>query len=214
MGREYSLRTIPQAIQYVSESALKYREVLRKNESRKVSFTGKKREQETGYFYINAWMLGEVSIEMEALLNDQAIAVLFRDCDGTRSTKAGIWKAKLKSMHDGFTRAGFSRGVPMLPKPKSEAWLICAAKNPPYQECSELEELPGNDDSPNSAKKMLDAIFGGHQSAAELCAWLEDNPFDEGHGCAMPSFEEFKNELVRVLAELGIDTHKLDQRLH
>jgi hypothetical protein len=197
----YSVReTTPESFLFVSEAALKKRDDLRKKESRKVSFAGKKRDQETGYFYINAWMLGDIALEKEES-KDKAIAVLFRDCDGTRSSATGIWEAKWQSMINGFHRAGFNRGVPMLPKPKSEAWLICAAKNQPYQNCSSLEDLSGNDDSPHSTKNQLDAIFGKHKSAEELCDWLIDNPFDF-NACEMPSFKAFKAEFNRVLGDV------------
>jgi len=198
----YSPKSIPGCFQYVSEAALKDRELLRKNERKNSSFVGKKRDQETGYFYINAWMLGNIALEMEFSHTDQAIAILFRDCDGTRSTKKGLWEAKWKSMVDGFIRSKFTRGVPMLPKPKSEAWLICAVKNQPYQRCDELENLSGNDDSPNSAKNMLDGIFGEHKSAAELCEWLNDNRFDIDRASDMPSFKKFREELNRALDEV------------
>ena len=199
---DYSPRTIPGVFQYISESVLKDRESIRKKESRKVSLVGKKRDQETGYFYINAWMLGEIALEREDTYKDKAIAILFRDCDGTRSTRAGLWIAKWKSMIDGYTRSGFVRGVPMLPKPKSEAWLLCAAKHHPYQGCDELEELSGNDDSPNSAKKMFDTALGGHKSAAELCEWLENSSFDVDRASVMLSFKAFQNELGRAMNEV------------
>ncbi len=54
------------------------------------------------------------------------IAVLFRDSDGTASSGRGLWEDKRKSIEDGFGEAGFDYGVPMIPKPKSEAWLLCA----------------------------------------------------------------------------------------
>lgn len=201
----YSIReTTPDLFLFVSEASLKERDDLRKKESRKVSFAGKKRDQETGYFYINAWMLGIIALEKEENAKDKAIAILFRDCDGTRSSGTGLWEAKWQSMINGFQRSGFSRGVPMLPKPKSEAWLICAAKNQPYQHCQQLEnDLPGNDDSPNKAKIQLGKLlsFDREPSAEELCNWLEENPFDF-NACEMPSFLAFKAELNRVLKEV------------
>lgn len=30
----------------------------------------------------------------------------------------------------------------MVPRPKSEAWLLCALKPNPYQHCAALEEAP------------------------------------------------------------------------
>lgn len=197
---DYSPRTIPGVCQYVSELALKERR--KSTQSRKVSLVGKKRDQETGYFYINAWMLGDIALEREVTCEDKAIAILFRDCDGTRLTEAGLWAAKWKSMVDGFKRSGFTRGVPMLPKPKSEVWLLCAVKNHAYQGCDQLEDLSGNDDSPNSAKNKLDKAFGGHKSAVDLCEWLENTFFDVEKASAMPSFKAFQNELGRALDEI------------
>lgn len=197
---DYSPRTIPGVFQYVSELALKERR--KSTQSRKVSLVGKKRDQETGYFYINAWMLGDIALEREVTCEDKAIAILFRDCDGTRLTEAGLWAAKWKSMVDGFKRSGFTRGVPMLPKPKSEVWLLCAVKNHADQGCDQLEDLSGNDDSPNSAKNKLDKAFDGHRSAVELCEWLENTFFDVEKASAMPSFKAFQNELGRALDEI------------
>jgi len=59
---------------------------------------------------------------------------------------AKIAKEKSKELDD-------DRGVAMIPKPKSEAWLLCALKNKPYESCEKLEDRSGNDDSPNSLKK-------------------------------------------------------------
>ena len=48
----------------------------------------------------------------------------------------------------------------MIPKPKSEAWLICALKRDPYQVCERLEARSGNDQSPNSLKRELEQLLG------------------------------------------------------
>ncbi len=199
---DYSLCSIPGGYQYVGKAALEEREEARKKEHRSFSFVGKKRAQETGYFYINAWMLADIALQIESEREDQVLAVLFRDCDGTRSTMSGIWETKWDAMVNGFNRAEFSRGVPMLPKPTSEAWLLCAAQNKPYQNCRKLEELPGNVESANHPKKKLDAAFGAHKSANELCEWLDENPIDEARASFMPSFKAFKLELERALSEV------------
>lgn len=199
----YSPKTIPGTYHYLSESVLVEREKARKTESRsKVGLVGKKRGQETGYFYINAWMFGEIALEKEKSSGDEPIAILFRDCDGTRSTQAGLWDRKWNSMIEGFKRSQFTRGIPMLPKPKSEAWLLCAAKIPSSEGCDKLEDLSGNDDSPNSAKNKLDAAFNGHKSVEEQCEWLENNPFDVDRAFAMPSFKAFRDKLDWVLDEV------------
>lgn len=198
------LDSTPQSYIYISEQRLSELEEIRKGQHRKVSLVGKKRDQETGYFYINAWMLGEETLRLEADENDRAIAVLFRDADGTRSTVKGLWAGKHASMIGGFDRSKLGqRGVPMLPKPKSEAWMLCAAKPNPYQNCAALEDLPGNDDSPNSAKLALDRALNGHSSTQEQLNWLEQNGFDHSVVAdQMPSFSEFSSRLQIALEML------------
>jgi len=94
------------------------------------------------------------------LSSEQGVApvavVFFRDCDGTRSTppsRHGELYDSINGPKGGFQVAGLRSGVPMIPKPKSEAWLLCALKEHPYQHCHDLETLSGNDASPNSVKK-------------------------------------------------------------
>jgi len=196
----YSLLDFPEAYRYVSETALAQRVADRKRQKRNTFLVGKKHGEETGYFYINAWMLGEIAQEHEAEANDMAVAVLFRDGDGTRSAKSGIWRDKWNSMKQGFLRAQFERGVPMLPKPKSEAWLLCAAKPNPYQNCADLENaLSGNDDSPNSAKKQLGDILPD-TSAEGLKTWVE-TALDIDR-IDMPSFNQFKQSLEKAIESL------------
>jgi len=201
----YSIReTTPDLFLFVSEAALKEPKDLRKSKNLgresldRVSLVGTKQKKEKGYFRINALVLAQIAQNKEQEYNTVAIAILFRDSD---TSDAKIWQDKWQSMLNSFQWAGFSRGIPMLPKPKSEAWLICAAKDQPYQHCSSLEDLPGNDDSPNSAKNKLDEIFGRHKSAEELCDWLIENPFDF-NACEMPSFLAFKDEFNRVLDDV------------
>lgn len=198
---DYSLFSIPGAYRYVSEAALVKRAAARKHDGRKVSFAGKKREQETAYFHINAWALAEIALQIERKHGDTVVAVLFRDCDGTRSSSSGLWASKWKSMVNGFGRANFSRGIPMLPKPKSEAWLLCNAQSS-VANCDCFEKLPGNDASPKSAKLMLDEAFGAHKAGNEICEWLDTNPVDEARLSTMPSFLAFQKELDRVIAEV------------
>lgn len=198
LGR--SLRSILGGYQYVSEGALVRLQEVRRSERRKISFVGKKRSRGTGYFYINAWMLADMALQIEKDSDDQVVAVLFRDCDGARSSSAGLWADKWESMVNGFARANFSRGVPMLPKPKSEAWLLCAAQ-PTVDNCSRLEKISGNDASPKSAKLQLDDAFGAHKSGDELCVWLDATHIDEDKLSTMPSFMKFKERLDEAVAE-------------
>lgn len=196
------LRDTPANVHYISEAALTKQERRLKRNRRSVVLPGKKSVRETAYFYKNAWAFGVMAAEIEQKTDDLGVAVLFRDCDGTRSARNSLWEEKWNSMRRGFQRSGYPRGVPMLPKPKSEAWLLCAAKNAPYQNCADLEALSGNDRSPNAAKKKLDAAFGGHLSSEELCEWLEEKPFDSLRACSMPSYAVFHDRLLEVIADV------------
>ncbi len=194
----YSIRSLPESLYFFTETALcQYAKAL---PMRLQPARSKKKGIETGYYFVNAMALGRLAKELEQESNDIAIAVLFRDNDGTRSTPC-LWEQKWQSMQQGFQNSEFSRGVPMLPKPKSEAWLICAASSEATH-CAQFEQLSGNDASPNSAKQKLDAIFGEHKSAAELCEWLSENPLDIDRAANMPSFKKFQDDLIRALEEV------------
>ena len=193
----YSMRELPDSLYFISETLLAERS--KKLPMRLKPSRSKKMGSETGYYHSNAMALGDVAKELELEASDNAIAVLFRDCDGTRSAPASLWQTKWESMCCGFRRSEFLRGVPMLPKPTSEAWLLCAAQNQAYQNCDQLEGLPGNQASPNHPKKKLDEAFGEHKSAAELCEWLDGIAFDSVRAESMPSFKAFKDELERSL---------------
>ncbi|MEN0104994.1 MAG: hypothetical protein AAGC84_01065 [Pseudomonas sp.] len=193
------LANTPAIYRYYSEHSLARRAQLRKG-NRPFILAGKKHQQETGYFYINAWMLGEIALGLEEAEDDMSVAVLFRDSDGTNSSRADLWQVKYDSMESGFKRANYERGVPMLPRPKSEAWLLCAAKPNPYQHCGQLEELPGNDNSPHSAKRQLDAALNNLTSTQNLVAWLQANRFDSDSAAGqMHSYAAFKNRFLAVL---------------
>lgn len=187
---------------YLPEARLRELEQDRKRNQRKVSLAGKKQAPETGYFTINAWILGEEALRLEQQENDTAIAVLFRDCDGTRSDSASLLADKWQSIRQGFARSELGvRGVPMLPKPKSEAWLLCAIEKN-YQHCHVLEELSGNDDSPNSAKSRLrnTAALRGSATRNDLLNWLETHGFDhDSTARTMPSYHHFKESMSTAL---------------
>lgn len=192
----YSLLDTPDSLRFVSETALCAQ--AKAMPARLQPARSKKKGAETSYFYANAMMLGRLALEFETETGEPVLAVLFRDSDGTRSSPNTLWADKLQSMHDGFLRSSFEHGVPMLPKPKSESWLLCAAL-PQLLSCAVLEDISGNDNSPNSAKAQLDAALCGHKSCEELCAWLAQNPLDAGRAATMPSFKAFWDALDSAL---------------
>lgn len=162
------------------------------------AFPGKKKGQDTAFFFKNALALGNYATQIERQEACEAIAVLFRDTDGTVSSERGHRKKKLNSMHSGFEAAHFPRGVPMLPKPKSEVWMLCAIKGRPYQNCVSLEDISGNDASPNSAKKQLDSALAARSTTREkLSDMVADGRINPDH-IDMPSFNEFRQRLTQV----------------
>jgi hypothetical protein len=186
-------------LHYISETALC--EQTKAMPRRMQPARSKKKGVETSYFFGNAMTLGRIAHEMGQASEEPLVAVLFRDSDGTRQQSPARWDTKRQSMQDGFRAADFEFGVPMLPKPKSEAWLIGAA-SPSRLQCGELEDLPGNDASPRCAKSQLDAVLGRHFVAEELCDWLKEHPVDARcmqRLSTMPSFKAFHDDLTDAI---------------
>lgn len=182
---------------FASEGALVARASELKAAKKSLGLPGRKRAKETRYFFNNARVLARIAMERQAELGDEVVAVLFRDSDGTASAGRGLWADKRKSMLDGFEQEGFNKGVPMLPKPKSEAWVICAVKNE-YQSCEQLEERSGNDNSPNSLKDELEDHLGESPDREALCQMVSDQTIDIGQ-ITMPSFTTFRTRLEEVI---------------
>ncbi len=158
-------------------------------------FTGKKGLKGTAYFTNNAIALARIAKKRAKELNDEVVAILFRDSDGTVSTFNRMWEDKVTSIENGFKIEKFDRGIAMIPKPKSEAWLICALKEKPYENCHILEKRSGNDDSPNNLKDELES-FG--LSNDEINEMIQNGNMDIDK-INMPSFEYFRNRLKELL---------------
>jgi hypothetical protein len=192
------LQVHPASVHYVSKAGLERR--ARDGKRRGFAFIGKKREQETGYFYVAAWMLGEIALSLEAEHADLAIAVLHRDSDDRSDRPDVLWERKFTSMQHGFERANHPRGVPMLPRPISEAWLLCAAR-PAIADCSALEDESASAKSPRPLKQQFDAAFGGHRNAEAVADWI-NGAFHSDKLCTMPSFARFRSVLDGALASV------------
>jgi hypothetical protein len=183
---------------FVSKSTLVSKASKFKAHKKSLRLPGQKKAKETAYFYRNARALALCALEKEAKLTQDVVAVLFRDSDGTASASRGLWTDKRDSMLQGFDDENYARGVPMIPKPKSEGWIICAVKRNPYQACEALEDRSGNDDSPNSLKKELVEILKGHTSREELRELVTTRKIDFNR-IDMPSFNEFRIRLEEVI---------------
>ena len=148
------------------------------------------------YYVKAAYALGLHAREIETQSGDLVMAVFFRDSDGTQTCPRTQWQDKRNAVEKGFEAAEFAGGVAMIPKPKSEAWLLCALQRH-YQHCDSLEDESGNDDSPNSLKKQLAECL-----EQEICREVLDDLVREGTIVAaniqMPSFVAFKTSLLEA----------------
>lgn len=183
---------------FISERSLVQRAGELKAAKKQLRLPGKKQAKETHYFFNNARILARFAKEKATAFDGKVVAILFRDADGTASAGRGDWDHKRKSMLDGFEEEGFDKGVPMIPKPKSEAWLICALKKNPYQGCQLLEGRSGNDRSPNSLKGELAELLGGKVAPEVLCEMI-DRLFNIDR-IKMSSFSAFRDRLEEVIA--------------
>lgn len=170
---------------------------------RPVTLPGPRRLKETAYFERTARALAKVAQALAETSQDQVVGVLFRDADGTQSAERGEWQAKWYSMLRGFEMENFALGVPMVPKPKSEAWLLCALKpNQPYQHCKKLEKESGNDHSKNPLKSQLEKALGYQATREDLADKIADGTVDVFRILDMPSFSVFRTRFEFVFQNL------------
>ena len=194
-GLQYSLLSSHQVFFTAKQQLV---DTVKTDQPRRMRLPGKKHGKEITYYYKNALALAKLAQALAAEQQQKVLAVLFRDADGTASSERGEWQQKLQSMHDGFASANYAElGVPMLAKPKSEAWLICALKTQPYQHCDALEQRSGNDYSPNSLKAELASLVGD-TSASALAELVRSGRIDPEQ-IDMPSFEQFKKQFTQAL---------------
>lgn len=191
---------------FVPETNLTEKAKLIRNQSRGFSGQGNGQHYHTKCAFVLATLAAEKK-QQEG--NSDTVVIFFRDCDGTRSTPQNRYTDLKESMKRGFERArGEIFCVPMIPKPKSEAWLLCALKASPYHNCTPIEERSGNDRSPNSLKeelKSLIEVMGRPYNAETLvdmiisdsCPPIQPNRID------MPSWNDFKQDLKEALDSTG-----------
>ena len=183
----------PELITFVPKTELIKKQSIYK---RKTPFTSKKIKKGQALFLMNAMTLAKIAKDKSITLKDNdVIAILFRDSDGTKSTLKGMWEDKVESIENGFKMENFTKGVAMVPKPKSEAWLICALKDKPYKNCKKLEDRSGNDNSPNNLKDELKSFGLSNDEINEI---IQNKKIDIDK-IDMPSFEYFTNRLQELL---------------
>lgn len=194
----YSLLDVDQ-VRFVAKAELV--DAAAKHRGRQFRAPGKHRPKEAGYYYENALRLAHLARELASEAGSPVIAVFFRDADGVQSAGRGEWHLKWASILAGFMDGGCETGVPMLPQPKSEAWLLCALREPSYQHCARLEQESGNDDSPNPLKAQLALVCDGATSALELADAVRNGHVD-AQRIDMPSYNAFREQLVKAVGRM------------
>lgn len=131
-------------------------------------------------------------------------ALLFRDCDFTHSEISNpheYYQDMVKSIETGFAMAdGFKFGVAMVPKMRSETWLLAHYQKTPYMNSDRFEELPANDKAEHSAKAILAQFL--NCSIGELYEHITPEDIDwDKIDCS--SFLFFKKRFLYVLNSLS-----------
>ncbi|CAK0782352.1 conserved hypothetical protein [Gammaproteobacteria bacterium] len=185
-----------ECVQFVDKTELSKHELTKHCKSGPTLLPGDKYGKGNTYFRCNAQALALLAKSEQSKTGEQVVAILFRDADGTVSKSHDEWRKKVGAMKSGFRLANFLTGVPMVPHPKSEAWLLCGLKD--YANCKKLEDASGNDASPNSLKKQLRDLVGHDPTAEEQTDWIKSGRIDPDR-IDMPSFSDFREALKSAL---------------
>lgn len=184
--------------EFASRSDLAAKMPKDSDSSRPILLRGNKRK----YPYLitiqrTAEALGRIASELE-----NTGAVFFHDCDYTQSEVDDAdkyYRQLVTCMEQGFEFANYSNGVPMVPKPRSESWLLCHYQATPYENCARFEKLPANDRAENSGKKLLERFFNCRESQIYEHIDIEEIDWDK---IDAPSFVFFKNRFQHVVERL------------
>lgn len=162
-----------------------------------VKLTGKRYGKGRAYFTANAQVLG--ALANQRMLHEKCpyIAVLFRDGDGSNSKDE--WQEKWDSIKRGFLLENYTYGVPMVPRPKSEAWLLQAHISN-TSSTKTYENRTGNKTSSSNVKEMLETLLKTHPSRQVLVDFIEDGIIDpQIISKACVSFQAFRKALENAL---------------
>ncbi|MDR2172572.1 MAG: hypothetical protein LBP59_20725 [Planctomycetaceae bacterium] len=161
-----------------------------------IRLSGKKSFQETGEFYSNARALTMFASELCGE-KGLVVAVLFQDSDTVDQQE---WQRKWDSIVNGFNAAQFHHGVPTLPKPVSEAWILCAIyrQNNQARDCSELENRRRGNQEDHALKYELEKQLKAIPERELLNRKIDSGEIDHNN-INLPSFNAFKKRLTEVL---------------
>lgn len=169
-----------------------------KGNRRQIASRPKEVNQEFRKIFQSAMYVGTVARDSQ-----KDAAVYFHDQDRTNSAPTNTAQQLERAMVCGFNMARYLFGVPMIPVPRSEAWLLAyfqkgLENHQPYNKAEVFEKLPGNDKSPKSAKKLLCRAVGAKvESDIYSIIMKEFNDIDWAR-IDMPSFNRFRERLKVV----------------
>jgi hypothetical protein len=157
---------------------------------------GKKRFTETGDFYSSARALATFALELETE-HDLIIAIFFQDSDTIEQRE---WQRKWDSIVNGFHAAHFDNGVPMLPKPVSEAWILCAIYRKENSDINQdhLEDHRRGNQHDHALKYELEEAINEHPTRELLNEKIQSGEINVDD-INLPSFNQFKERLTQVL---------------
>lgn len=143
--------------------------------------------------------------EETAMENDEPHkwgVIYFHDLDAnTNASVDEIYNASMSAMNEGFDSASFPHGVPMIPKTRSESWLLCLLDSDGGRNAKYFEDLPMSDKSPNSGKKVLAALLNVSENESYSRIEEKRDTFD-WTSLQAPSFLVFRDRLKMVSAKL------------
>ena len=170
-----------------------------KDSKRKISPRPKDVDSKERSIYLSAWYIGG-----KAVSERQDAAIYFHDPDRTKSEPRDRYARIEKAMNRGFDMVGFDKGIPMVPVPRSEAWLLAyfqkgIEKQCAYNKAEWFEGLPASDKSPKSAKKELQKAVGARNESETYSKVMEEFKNIDWKRVDMPSYNRFRARLEFVL---------------
>ncbi len=174
-------------------------ELLERRKPSVIKLAGKKFGKNRSFFTANAQVFGSMAKQRMQEDGCPYIAVLFRDGDGSRSKDE--WQEKWDSIVRGFALEDYNFGVPMVPRPKSEAWLLQAHRD--HENPSETYETrTGNRASSFDMKAQLELLIKSHPSREYLVQLIDDGIIRaENISAQCSSFCAFRDALVHAVSK-------------
>lgn len=167
--------------------------------SKFIRLPGGRIKKETRFFHENARALARIAIQHgKDTDGDEVVAILFRD--GDKPDERGVWENKRESIIAGFEAENFPRGVPMVPKSVSEAWMLCGLykQRDPHREYHFLEEEKHGPGSRHQLKDTLKNELGEEPDREMLCDKVRSNEINFSR-VDLASYVAFRERFEEVI---------------